>query len=303
MALSPALLGGGSGPVVLPPQVRRARLELRVDWSRDWRSRLRYLAVAGSGGRRPHGKPYRFRVGLFDPRSQGRLAGLSNSGGGGHGADRRGIGVSRLSHPPSDVPGFRVVERAKLQLRCAAGFLGRVRTFAWRSLAGRIRGGSALRRRVSPPRENRRRRHRACHHQRIAGRTGPVLTPLVSLVGRIRRQDEQDPPGRFVPHNYSYRSATMGSIFVARLAGIKNARDAAATSARGMETNVAASFAVTPNTSDAIRRAKNQAMGSPTTSPAPMVSMPRRKTMASTFWRSAPSAMRMPISWVCSETM
>src|ERR1039457_3548642 len=50
--------------------------------------------------------------------------------------------------------------------------------------------------------------------------TGPVLTPLVSLVGRIRRQDEQDPPGRFVPHNYSYRSATMGSIFVARLAGI-----------------------------------------------------------------------------------
>ena len=27
-------------------------------------------------------------------------------------------------------------------------------------------------------------------------------------------------PGSFVPYNHSYRSATMGSIFVARLAGM-----------------------------------------------------------------------------------
>ena len=78
---------------------------------------------------------------------------------------------------------------------------------------------------------------------------------------------------------------------------------AAAISANGINMNVAGSFEVTPKTSDAMRRANPKARGSPTTKPAPMVSMPRRKTMASTLGRSAPSAMRMPISWVCSETM
>lgn len=102
----------------------------------------------------------------------------------------------------------------------------------------------------------------------------------------------------FVKPAYSYRRATTGSTRVARRAGIQQAASATPINASVTATNVAGSEAFTPKSKLVIRRVSAKAAATPNTTPKKARRRPSLRTMRSTRPRSAPSAMRTPISRV-----
>src|ERR1051326_7114628 len=105
--------------------------------------------------------------------------------------------------------------------------------------------------------------------------------------------------------NYSYRSATIGSTFVARRAGTKQATSATIVSSAAVTPNVSGSLGCTPK-SMLFRVPKylvnTQAPARPSATPIKVKVMPCRRTIASIRPRFAPKAMRIPISCVRRDT-
>ena len=102
---------------------------------------------------------------------------------------------------------------------------------------------------------------------------------------------------------HSCRSATKGSTRAARTAGT-DAAVRAVTDKIAAAANVATgSVTWTPKSKDAIHRAATHEAGTPIAMPLASSSAARRKTHPSTSARSAPSAMRIPISPVERATV
>src|SRR5262249_12395550 len=97
---------------------------------------------------------------------------------------------------------------------------------------------------------------------------------------------------------YSQRSATIGSTFVVRRAGIQQATSATAINNNEITTNVSGSVALTPKRSFRINRVKISDASSPHPTPASVSFSPCRKTSRRTSRDCAPSATRMPTSCV-----
>src|ERR1700722_13502326 len=98
--------------------------------------------------------------------------------------------------------------------------------------------------------------------------------------------------------NHSYRSATIGSTDAARRAGM-----ALATSATSVTPNSALRYEIespgmTPKSIERISWEPAMARGTPTATPATLMSKLSRKTIQRTCKRCAPNAMRTPISEV-----
>ena len=103
-------------------------------------------------------------------------------------------------------------------------------------------------------------------------------------------------PPRFALTRYSYRSATMGSTFMARRAGTAQAASPTAISKAAAAAYANGSRAVTPESyAESAFIAKNAA---PTPSTAPIAARraPRPSTTASIRDGRAPRAMHTPIS-------
>src|SRR5436190_11356695 len=101
---------------------------------------------------------------------------------------------------------------------------------------------------------------------------------------------------------YSYLNATIGSIRVARRAGMKLARSEIAKTITATVTNVKMSVGLTSKSKDLRRPVTANAPIRPRAIPAAARSMPRPRTnlMILFFW--APKARRVAISWVRCET-
>src|SRR5271165_2461449 len=101
---------------------------------------------------------------------------------------------------------------------------------------------------------------------------------------------------------YSYRSATRGSTRVARRAGTRHATVPTTSSTNNTPTKVRGSRGETPQSWLATQRVSAMLASMPSTMPTPMSRRPLRSTIFRTVLVGAPSAIRMPISWVCNET-
>src|SRR6185437_8766156 len=101
---------------------------------------------------------------------------------------------------------------------------------------------------------------------------------------------------------HSARSAMMGSIRVARRAGMYAASNATTNRSAVTAAYVAGSLVLTPNTIDRIKRVSAYAATPPTMTPTAAVTTACRKTDPRTFDGLAPSAMRTPSSRVRRAT-
>src|SRR5262245_33813774 len=91
---------------------------------------------------------------------------------------------------------------------------------------------------------------------------------------------------------HSLRSATIGSTFVARRAGIQHASKATVTSNSAIRPNVAGSVGVTPKSKVDINRVSAMAATRPAATPISVKSIPCPIINRSTSRRPAPSAIR-----------
>src|SRR5512146_157855 len=143
------------------------------------------------------------------------------------------------------------------------------------------------------------RQHRHC------GEAG-ALTEHAQAVAKIVQQSFHiSLKSLWVPHlcrfcesgiRYSYLSATMGSTFVARRAGIKLASSADATSTAATTINVHGSRGLTPKSSPASNRVAATLASRPAATPARATRIPCPTTRRIGSRAFAPSAMRNPIS-------
>src|SRR5262249_50595598 len=95
-----------------------------------------------------------------------------------------------------------------------------------------------------------------------------------------------------------HRTATSGSTFVARRAGIQQASNATNVSSSAITTNVSGSVALTPYSKLFIRRVAASAASKPIITPANASFSPCPTTSFKTSADCAPRAIRMPISRV-----
>src|SRR6266576_398907 len=102
--------------------------------------------------------------------------------------------------------------------------------------------------------------------------------------------------------DHSYLNATIGSIFVARQAGTRQARADPSVSSPMTPAYVAGSRRETPNNRATTARLAMNAVASPTTSPRTAKVIPCRTTRLRISPRDAPSADRTPISRTRSLT-
>src|SRR5206468_1475442 len=101
---------------------------------------------------------------------------------------------------------------------------------------------------------------------------------------------------------HSYRSASIGSTFVARLAGNQLARTATITNNTETPRNVSGSVGVTPKSRLDRSRVAANAPALPAAAPVTASFTPWRITIDSTSWCCAPNATRTPISRVRCTT-
>ena len=102
---------------------------------------------------------------------------------------------------------------------------------------------------------------------------------------------------------YSILNASTGLMDAARRAGISPAIDAATPSVTTATVKTPASTLVTSYSCDFTKRTHSNATGTPIASPSTAWIIAPRITIAITPERSAPSAMRMPISAVRRTTV
>src|SRR5690348_14049696 len=107
---------------------------------------------------------------------------------------------------------------------------------------------------------------------------------------------------RFHDASYSVLSAIIGSTPAARRAGMYAAANVAARRMPATTTITNGSLELTPNSICLSTRLPSTAPPSPSTNPTPVNAAPRANTEPMTLCRSAPSAMRMPISRVRRAT-
>ena len=142
-------------------------------------------------------------------------------------------------------------------------------------------------------------RHVATDHSwsdhRIALETIVVtwLQQLITHGGSFAFICGQSSPGSI----YSCRSATIGSVRIARSAGMKQANSATAQSKHATVKKVSASVLVTPSSMLFKKRVRPKAAASPRPMPTNVKRSPCPSTSRRTSSLLAPSAMRMPISW------
>jgi D-alanyl-D-alanine carboxypeptidase len=110
--------------------------------------------------------------------------------------------------------------------------------------------------------------------------------------------EERPLRGAGAPMSYSPLNATTGSTRTARRAGIHDASNATIASAAGTSTNVSGSLASTPKSSPDKTCVSAKAPAMPIARPAPASFIPPPSTIRSTARRSAPRAIRIPISCV-----
>ncbi len=94
----------------------------------------------------------------------------------------------------------------------------------------------------------------------------------------------------------------IGSTRVARRAGKKVATIPATSSAKAAAAKVSGSNGLTPWRKNARLRVTPRAMATPSSTPSSARMVPWRITIETTSPYWAPSAIRMPISWVRCET-
>src|SRR6185369_13361304 len=112
------------------------------------------------------------------------------------------------------------------------------------------------------------------------------------------RQRADEPSRRRLRAPYSARSDTAGSTLAARIAGIQLASAAAPSSKAMAPTRVSGSLVLTPYTCEARARVPASAPVSPSATPSSAVRSPPPTTIRTRRRRSAPRAIRMPISRV-----
>src|SRR5262245_5979944 len=129
---------------------------------------------------------------------------------------------------------------------------------------------------------------------------GELETHVRALYHRRNCDARQDDKSHFdeTDHTHSRRSATIGSTFAARRAGIQHASIATKVSSGGITINVIGSVALTPYSSPPIRRVTAKAAASPAATPTSVRIIPCFSAIRSTSPGRAPSAMRTPISRV-----
>src|SRR6185503_5069394 len=101
---------------------------------------------------------------------------------------------------------------------------------------------------------------------------------------------------------YSYLSATIGSTFAARRAGIQHASKATTASSKGTAANVNGSTALTPNSNEVIKRVSANDAAKPIATPSNVNFIPFCSTSNRILAGVAPSASRTPISFLCCAT-
>src|SRR5262245_8002084 len=124
----------------------------------------------------------------------------------------------------------------------------------------------------------------------------------LALVSSPARQRKQPAPElhKNVHHSrpHSTRSATSGSTFVARRAGIQQATIATASINSAAESNETGSVGVSLKSSVEARRATAKISGNPMATPAMTSNNASRRINQNTSRLCAPSAIRIPISLV-----
>src|SRR5262245_52995361 len=103
---------------------------------------------------------------------------------------------------------------------------------------------------------------------------------------------------------YSHLSATIGSTFAARRAGIQQAASATPASNNAINANVVGSVAGVSNSMVDISRVSAQAAATPITTPTDTSAIPCPMTNRSTLRGCAPRAILTPISrvrWVTAQ--
>jgi hypothetical protein len=103
--------------------------------------------------------------------------------------------------------------------------------------------------------------------------------------------------------DYSLRRATIGSTPAARRAGITDASRAASASSSVATASITGSQGLTPNSWPVISLPAPIAAGMPIANPIPTYEKAPRSTIFTTLPRSAPNAMRTPISPVRCSTI
>jgi hypothetical protein len=101
---------------------------------------------------------------------------------------------------------------------------------------------------------------------------------------------------------HSEWSAIIGSIFVARLAGIQQASTATSASDIPITTNVIGSVTLTPNSKLFINRVDVNVIAVPIPTPSIAIRIPWPRIHRIKLSRRAPKAIRMPISRVRCST-
>ncbi len=104
-------------------------------------------------------------------------------------------------------------------------------------------------------------------------------------------------------YSYSLRSAVIGSIWQARRAGTYAATNATARRTAAEKVMEPGSFAEMANSIVAMNREAASAAGMPTAQPASTSHITWPRISRSTFLRSAPNAIRIPISEVRRTTL
>src|SRR5499426_1331161 len=129
---------------------------------------------------------------------------------------------------------------------------------------------------------------------------GELEADVRALYHRRNCDAQQDYKSHFeeTDHTHSRRSATIGSTFAARRAGIQQASIATKVSSGGITTNVIGSVALTPYSRPPIRRVTAKAAANPAATPTSVRIIPCFSAIRSTSTGRAPSAMRTPISRV-----
>ncbi len=103
--------------------------------------------------------------------------------------------------------------------------------------------------------------------------------------------------------SYSFRSASTGSSPAARRAGITAARNAASPNSTVAAVSIVGPHGRTPYSWPAIARPARIAAGIPSASPIAYLQEGPTSTIRTTLPRSAPNAMRTPISLVRCSTV
>src|SRR5262245_19144122 len=135
---------------------------------------------------------------------------------------------------------------------------------------------------------------RRCHRARL----------FVSGIGALDFINTLDYKSHFEEKDraYSHLSATIGSTFVARRAGIQQASSATTVSSSAITMNVNGSVALTPNSNVFINRVSAYDAVSPIATPTRDNIIPCLTTSFITSRVCAPSAIRSPISCVRCDT-